>query len=233
MKLTIYIPTFQRPELAACLESILPQLTPKCRLLVSDNDPEQSARQYCQDARILYSHNYLNVGADGNCLRSLNHTHDEYLWVFGDDDIMLPGAIETTLQLLDGTDRIIHIGDRHGEVNPGFKGTTSEWIDNLQDKSMVVASTLCTMNIWRTNILNAAMGVRGLDTRNVMCWAGIDARTVTVAPEPLIQVGRSHPYPFPYFKRSMDEYLIAMRIRHGAHSAFTMNDANRWNYTNA
>lgn len=233
MRLTIYIPTFQRPELAACLESILPQLTPECRLLVSDNDPEQSARQHCQDARILYSHNYLNVGADGNCLRSLNYTHDEYLWVFGDDDIMLPDAIETTLGMLNGQDRIIHVGERHGEVNFGFDGYISDWMDGLQDKSMVVASTLCTMNVWRTSILDAAMGVRGLDTRNVMCWAGIQAQTVAVAQQPYVRVGREHPYPFPYFQRSMDEYIVALRIRNGGKQPFTIRDANRWNYTNA
>lgn len=233
MKLTIYIPTYQRPELSACLESILPQLTPDCRLLVSDNDPEQSARPLCQDARILYSHNFLNVGADGNCLRSLNYTYDDYLWVFGDDDIMLPGAIKATLNMMNGQDRIIHVGERHGEVNFGFDGLIADWMDGLQDKSMVVASTLCTMNVWRTAILDAAKGVRGLDTRNVMCWAGIEAKNVTVANQPYVRVGREHPYPFPYFTRSMDEYIIAMRIRCGNKQPFTMRDANRWNYTNA
>jgi glycosyltransferase involved in cell wall biosynthesis len=233
MRLTIYIPTFQRLELAACLESILPQLTDDCRLIVSDNDPEQSARQYCQDARILYSHNYLNVGADGNCLRSLACTDDEYLWVFGDDDIMLPNAINATLAMMQGQDRIVHVGEQHGEVPFGFDGTTADWMDSVQDKSMVVASTLCSMNVWRTAILDAAQGIRGLDTRNVMCWAGINAHTTTVANQPYVRVGRGHPFPFPYFTRSMNMYLAALRLRVGNQIPFTMQDANNWNYTNA
>ena len=233
MRLTIYIPTFQRGELVNCLESILPQLNDQARLIVSDNDPEQSARRYCQDARILYSHNFLNVGADGNCLRSLNFTNDDYLWVFGDDDIMLEGAIDETLKLMRGQDRIIHVGDRHGEVPFGFDGSTAEWVDGLADKSMVVASTLCSMNVWRTQALDAMQGIRGLDSRNVMCWAGVGAASVTVASRPLVRVGRSHPYPFPWFTRSMDHYLMALRVHHGCQSRFTMRETNHWNYTNA
>jgi glycosyltransferase involved in cell wall biosynthesis len=232
MRLTIYIPTFQRPELAACLESILPQLTDDCRLIVSDNDPEQSARQYCQDARILYSHNYLNVGADGNCLRSLACTDDEYLWVFGDDDIMLPNAINATLAMMNGQDRIIHVGERHGEVCFGFEGTTADWMDSLTDKSMVVASTLCSVNVWRREALNAMHGIRGLDTRNVMCWAGLDAGTVTVANQPYIRVGCQHPFQFAHFERSMDHYLIALRLHNGSRTPFTIQSAKTWNYTN-
>ena len=233
MRLTVYVPTFQRPELSACLDSILPQLTADCRLIVSDNDPECSARALCQDARVLYSHNYLNVGADGNCLRAMTATSDDYVWVFGDDDIMLPGAIDETLRLMSGQDRIIHVGERHGEVPFGFNGATRDWVDGLADKSMVVASTLCTMNVWRTKALDAMLGVRGLDTRNVLCWAGLHTATVTVASVPRVRVGREHAFPFPGFHRTMDNYLLALRSFHGCSSRFTMRDANRWNYANA
>jgi hypothetical protein len=106
-------------------------------------------------------------------------------------------------------------------------------MDALKDKSMVVASTLCSMNVWRREALDAANGIRGLDTRNVMCWAGLDAMTVTVADTPYVNVGRNHPYPFPDFIRSMDLYLVAMRSRHRNKTLFTMRDANRWNYANA
>jgi len=232
MRLTVYVPTFQRPELRACLDSILPQLTEDCNLVVSDNDPDKSARPYCQDHRIVYSSNHINVGADGNCLRGITAAAGEYLWVFGDDDIMLPGAIEATLGMLRGQDRIIHVGDRHGETSFGFDGTTAEWIDSLQDKSMVVASTLCSLNVWRVAALSAHDGIRGLDTRNVLCWAGLGTATVTVADRPFVRVGRGHPYPFPEFGVSMDRYLLAYRNRCGCRSRFTMRNANNWNYTN-
>jgi len=232
MRLTVYVPTFQRPELRACLDSILPQLTADCNLVVSDNDPDKSARPLCQDHRIVYSSNHINVGADGNCLRGITAAAGEYLWVFGDDDIMLPGAVEATLTMLRGQDRIVHVGDRHGETSFGFDGTTADWIDGLGDKSMVVASTLCSMNVWRVAALSAHDGIRGLDTRNVLCWAGLGTATVTVADRPFVQVGRSHPFPFPEFGVSMDRYLLAYRNRCGCRSRFTMRDANNWNYTN-
>lgn len=233
MRLTVYIPTYRRPELRACLDSILPQLTDDVHLIVSDNDPEQSARPLCQDWRILYSYNHLNVGADANCLRGLTAAGTDYLWVFGDDDIMLPDAIQTTLGMMRGQDRIIHVGDSHGEVTFGFDGTTADWMDSLQDKSMVVASTLCSVNVWRVAALDPYDGIRGLDTRNVLGWAGMRTNTVTVANQPYVRVGRENPFPFPEFHNSMDRYLVGYRNHAGCRSRFTMRDANNWNYTNA
>ena len=233
MRLTIYIPTFQRPELRTCLDSILPQLNESCRLIVSDNDPDGSARPLCQDHRIVYSRNWLNVGADGNCLRGITCCSTEYLWVFGDDDVMLPGAVEATLKLLRGQDRIIHVGDRHGEVNFGFDGTTAQWMDSLADKSMVVASTLCTMNVWRVAALDPYDGIRGLDSRNVVCWAGMKTKTVTVVDRPYVTVGRGHPFPFPNFHKSMEQYLLGYRSASGCESRFSIAEANHWNYVNA
>lgn len=232
MRLTIYIPTYQRPELRACLDSILPQLTDDCKLLVSDNDPAQSARPLCQNHRILYFSNHLNVGADGNCLRSITVSNSDYLWVFGDDDIMLPGAIEATLNMLNGQDRIVHVGEQHGEVTFGFNGTTAEWMDSLRDKSMIVASTLCTMNVWRLAALDPYYGIMGLDTRNVMCWAGVKTATVSVASKPYIKVGKEHLFPFDGFAKTMDRYLIAYRAAANHEPRFTLQDANNWNYVN-
>ena len=231
MRLTIYIPTYQRPELQTCLNSILPQLTDDCRLIVSDNDPEQSARPICQDWRILYTYNHMNVGADANCLRGITAAATEYVWIFGDDDIMLPVAIEATLNMMRGQDRIIHVGEQHGEVTFGFDGTVGDWMDALTDKSMVVASTLCSVNVWRVKALSAYDGIRGLDTRNVLCWAGLQTKTVTVANQPYVRVGKNHPFPFPEFGNSMDRYLVGYRNTAGCQSQFTMREANRWNYT--
>jgi glycosyltransferase involved in cell wall biosynthesis len=233
MRLTVYIPTYQRPEIQTCLDSILPQLTDDCRLIVSDNDPEQSARPHCQDARILYIYNYLNVGADANCLRGITAAATEYVWVFGDDDMMLPGAIRATLDMMRGQDRIIHVGEQHGEVTFGYDGTVADWMDALTDKSMIVASTLCSVNVWRVEALSAYDGIRGLDTRNVLCWAGLHTKTVTVANQPYVKVGKSNPYPFPGFIPSMDRYLIGYRNTSSCDSVFTMRDANHWNYTKA
>jgi glycosyltransferase involved in cell wall biosynthesis len=233
MRLTIYIPTFQRPELRTCLDSILPQLTDDCRLIVSDNDPQQSARPLCQDHRILYIYNHLNVGADANCLRGITSASTEYVWVLGDDDIVLPGAIEATLDMLQGQDRIIHVGERHGEVTFGFDGTTAQWMDSLTDKSMIVASTLCSVNVWRVQALSLYDGIRGLDTRNVLCWAGMHTKTVRVANQPYVAVGCNHPFPFPEFGNSMDRYLLGYRNSAGTSSRFTMREANHWNYTSA
>lgn len=232
MLLTIYVPTFQRPELSACLNSIIPQLTNQCELIVSDNDADCSARDLCKELQVSYLHNYLNVGADGNCLRGLVAGSGEYLWVFGDDDVMLPGAVDATLRMIKGQDRIIHVGAQHGEVPFGFDGLMVDWVDCLQDKGMVVASTLCTVNVWRRNILDPYLGIQGLDSRNVICCAGVGAATVTVAEKPYVVVGRDHLFSFPNPNDSMNQYLLDL------HKSIGRTFVNKtywwsWNYQNA
>ncbi len=233
MNLTIYIPTYRRHELTACLDSIIPQLNSRCELYVSDNDPEQSAYSVCQEyPHVNYMWNYLNIGADGNCLRGLVTGQGEYVWVFGDDDIMLPGAIEATFEMMDGCDRIIHVGDRHGEIPFGFSGHMSDLLDKLDDKSFIVASTLCSMNVWKRAIMDPSLGITALDTRNVLCWAGLEAANINVANKPYLQVGRDNQTFFPHFMQSINEYLINLNMEVQPEEGFTMTAANHWNYNN-
>jgi glycosyltransferase involved in cell wall biosynthesis len=233
MKLTIYIPTYRRHELAACLESIIPQLTADVELYVSDNDPEQSGYAICQEyPQVQYLWNYLNVGADANCLLGVLHGNADYVWVFGDDDIMLPGAVEATLDAINGQDRIIHVGERHGEAPFGFDGDIAVLLDKLDDKSFVVASTLCTMNVWRRDIMDLHAGVRSLDTRNVLAWAGLGAQSVTVMSQSYIRVGRENQTFFPHFEKSMYEYLSSLFYLARPEQEFALTSALHWNYNN-
>ena len=98
MKLTIYIPTFKRAELRDCLNSICPQLIDGVELIVSDNDPDGSAK-YVKDEypKARYERRYFNLGGDVNVLRGLLSGSGEYVWVVGDDDTLLPGAVKSVL----------------------------------------------------------------------------------------------------------------------------------------
>jgi glycosyltransferase involved in cell wall biosynthesis len=42
-----------------------------------------------------------NIGADGNFLRCLEEARGQYVWVMGDDDLLVPGAIADLLSLLE------------------------------------------------------------------------------------------------------------------------------------
>lgn len=111
--LTIAIPTYNRAELLSiCLESILSQLDAdslaEVELLVSDNastdNTEQVVEAFAKECKIFYFKNKSNLGFDGNFIQCFDKSHGKYLWVFSDDDLLLPGALLQILSMLRSND---------------------------------------------------------------------------------------------------------------------------------
>jgi abequosyltransferase len=106
--LTIAIPTFNRaPFLHKLLWELSKQYTPSCSvtIVVSDNasadDTEDIVRQAAERGLpITYIKNATNLGPDGNILQCFMRATSKYVWIFGDDDILLPGALRRILYLL-------------------------------------------------------------------------------------------------------------------------------------
>ena len=76
--LTVYIPTFQRPELDLLLSSLLPQLPLNSEVIVSDNCPNRFAERIVknhsdktQHIPILYSARHQNIGCSANIVRGI------------------------------------------------------------------------------------------------------------------------------------------------------------------
>lgn len=232
MKLTIYVPTYRRSELRACLDSICPQLVEGVELIVSDNDTEGSAR-YVKDEyrKAKYERRYFNLGGDVNVLRGLCAGSGEYVWVVGDDDTILPGTIQKLLPMLDGVDRVIHWSANSREVNAGFDGLMQDYINSLGDKSILVASTLITANVWRRDAMDVALGLLRVDTKYPLFWAGLRNRTVKVMPTPSITVGFVHTNVFGFFNKVIDEYVGALCDEHGVQRP-PFESFMGWNFVN-
>jgi len=107
--LTFSIPTWNRaPFLAELLETLLPQFTGETRaeLLISDNHSTDETEDVVQDfqARGLpcrYVRNAENIGSDANFLQCFQLAAGKYVWVFGDDDLLMPNALAQLLSLLE------------------------------------------------------------------------------------------------------------------------------------
>ncbi len=112
--LTLAIPTFNRsPFLAELLTSLLPQFAAlssgTAELLISDNcstdETESVVRQFvARGLPCRYLRNKANLGADANFLQCLDEATGQYVWVFGDDDLLVPNAIPDLLSLLEQTE---------------------------------------------------------------------------------------------------------------------------------
>jgi glycosyltransferase involved in cell wall biosynthesis len=217
------------------VESIVNQFTNDIELIISDNDQDASAgdllypyKEYITE----YSVRKQNIGCDGNCLHGLTSGTGEYVWVLGDDDIILPGAIDTILSMLDGTDRIMQFAPYSGEVTPGFSGTMSGLITTLNDKSFLIAATLASMNVWRRDAMDFRTGVKHLDSRNVLAWAGLNCKTVSIPNSPTVLVNDTNLFEFKDFEQVMSEYSDALADANSV-ERFNFYNANKWTFVSA
>jgi len=108
--LTIAVPTYNRSaNLALLLRSLAPQLLAEHRveLIISDNcspdDTPAIVEGFIQAGlQCRYIRNKENIGSDLNFLQCYNEATAEYVWIFGDDDVILPGSVSTILGLIEG-----------------------------------------------------------------------------------------------------------------------------------
>src|SRR5258708_7388899 len=99
--LTIAVPTYNR---SSFLNELLSCLFEQCmsdrriELLVSDNastdeTPAIVAGYVDRRLQIRYLRNLSNIGADANFMQCFEKAKGKYVWLIGDDDIVVPGAI--------------------------------------------------------------------------------------------------------------------------------------------
>jgi abequosyltransferase len=141
LRLTICITTFNRGKfIGATLESILPQLTSECEVLVLDggsNDATESvvAGHAARCAQLRYVRQPTNSGFDRDLNSAVELAHGQYCWLMSDDDLLKPSAVATVLDVL----------NRHREaslivLNVEFKDFTMSrvvqrrWLDYAEDR---------------------------------------------------------------------------------------------------
>jgi abequosyltransferase len=104
--LTIAIPTYNRSRfLAELLDVLKPQMTPSVELIISDNASTDDTQVLLEEfskcgLKFRYIRNQCNLGADRNVLQCFEEARGKYVWIFGDDDIILPGALKKIIWLL-------------------------------------------------------------------------------------------------------------------------------------
>ena len=193
-RLSIYIPTFRRPELANLLQSLAPQLRSDVEVIISDNDgsaagivQEQLADVSC---RVDYSTRRNNIGGDANIMRAYEVAEADWVWILGDDDQLLPGAVDQILQHLDDpVDRLILLSDRSPRTAEGFAGPASQLAK--VDPALLIAATLISANVVRKSAIDTKLGWSQLETSYPHAWSWTTCQSIAVLP-PCIVVGRDH-----------------------------------------
>jgi len=106
--ISVCIPTYNRAELLnKALRSILEDFDGiNVEVIVSDNasedNTEEVVRAYQSDYPSLkYYRNEKNIGLDDNAVASIQRAEGEYVFLFSDDDVFLPGSAKYLLDLID------------------------------------------------------------------------------------------------------------------------------------
>ncbi len=110
MKLSICIPTYNRAShLVNCLNSIIIcslNTSLKFQVCVSDNystdNTEDIVRAAQSKIAIKYHKNISNLGIPRNFLNVVSMADGDFVWLMGDDDLLMPHAIEALYKLIDG-----------------------------------------------------------------------------------------------------------------------------------
>jgi len=110
--LTIAIPTYNRAVYLRELLTVLhPQLIsePRIELIIADNASPDETPALVEEfqtrgLKLRSIRNPSNIGADGNFLLCFEQARGKYVWIFGDDDLIMPGGIARILALLTGKD---------------------------------------------------------------------------------------------------------------------------------
>ncbi|MBC7545217.1 MAG: glycosyltransferase [Candidatus Sericytochromatia bacterium] len=128
--ISILVPTYNRAAyLKDCLDSLLATTVP-CEILVADNastDETEALMATYTDARIRYVRHATNLGPFGNYNFLLAAATRDYVCLFGDDDIALPGCFEKKLALLEshpevtGVYSLAQVMDADGTLSNGSK----------------------------------------------------------------------------------------------------------------
>ena len=106
--LTIAIPTYNRSKYLAQLLTVLaPQVSNESRveLIISDNassdNTAEVVREFLQSGlKARYIRNLENVGADANILQCFEKATGKYVWILGDDDVVIPDGLPKILDYL-------------------------------------------------------------------------------------------------------------------------------------
>lgn len=136
MLLTILIPTYNRlyiiPETIGHLHAEIARCADKdqIELLICDNASEDGSQVWLEENAVRYNFRYHlfedHVGIDESFDRSANQAKADYVWVFGDDDLPIPGVLDRLISKLRTEDApdfifmnrlVIERDEKHGRFN--------------------------------------------------------------------------------------------------------------------
>ena len=136
---TICIPTYNRPEmLRESLQSVLWQSYQHLEVIVSDNASDTETAAVVEsfgDDRVRVDRLESNIGLHGNLSRCLHLGTGKYRVMLPDDDLMLPGNIESKVAFFEQHPQVglVHSAFRYVNSDSLPYGPVTNWTNATKD----------------------------------------------------------------------------------------------------
>lgn len=169
--LTIVIPTYNRVNY---LKDLLPKLCQQVEkinnrsilieIIVSDNNSSDGTQEYMLRAanifNIKYYRNRKNYGAERNFILGIKRSKGEFIWIFGDDDLICENGISRLYEkILEVNSELIIVGEKN--YNPGIENSIKfnsikNYIKYFTEANpkFLLDNTLITLNIFKKTLFN-------------------------------------------------------------------------------
>ncbi|AJY31108.1 glycosyltransferase like 2 family protein [Burkholderia thailandensis 34] len=155
MLLTIAIPTYNRaPCLRMLVDALLAQIAEmaprdeRVEILIADNASNDGTGEYLRalaPSGFVTVHRHAeNRGAAANVVHCFRHARSRYVWIIGDDDLPLPGAVDAVLRHL-------------ASAGPDLFLLPAKWVpDHLEDAARACARPCGARRVGRIDLARKA-----------------------------------------------------------------------------
>jgi abequosyltransferase len=178
IQLTIAIPTFNRAD---CLDRNLSILMPQVKrfhksveVIVSDNFSTDHTQEILEKYinlgfDIKYVRNKSNFGFDLNWVNCFNLANGNYLYVLGDDDILIPGALEKIMKIINANDYSLICMRAYGFASDFLKEKPKSFLKNSEfnDINLFVVKSGPLITFISSMIINKSL-INHLDLKNLI-----------------------------------------------------------------
>lgn len=169
--LSIVIPTYNRckylRELLAEIINQCDQIDPnisEIELVLCDNASTDQTPEYVASLkkrkRIMYYRNSENIGGDANFINGVRLAKGKYVWLFGDDELLVENGISDVIRILKEyscsllivRDESYPVGLQHSQLFDNYK----EFLYCISkiNPHFVLAHTLITGNIFKRDVFD-------------------------------------------------------------------------------
>ena len=173
--LSISIPTFNRWEY---LSDLLPNLLEQSRevdpdghkieIIINDNastDGTANGIFAIEKTRLRYFRNDTNIGGDANFIECVKRASAKYVWIFGDDDIIVDGGIKRLFYVLQNLSPCLVITISMLPQSSHYLDYRNLLIDALKfDPLFPVHHTLITSNVFEKSLFDITTALQAIPT---------------------------------------------------------------------